>query len=71
MPESIPHWIVCVTFEDGGPRYYRRFESKSPSDFTTLRDDAQRFESEAAAFVVLDRLKPRYKRLRRIEVEEA
>jgi hypothetical protein len=46
-------------------------DSKSLSDFTTLREDAQRFESEAAAFAVIDRVKPRYRRLRRIEVEQA
>jgi hypothetical protein len=71
MAESIPHWIVRVAFEDGEPRFYRRLDSKSLSDFTTLREDAQRFESEAAAFAVIDRVKPRYRRLRRIEVEQA
>jgi hypothetical protein len=64
-------WLVRVAFEDGQPRYYRRIDSKGPSDFTTVREDAQGYESQAAAFEVLDRLKLRYKRLRQIAVEQA
>jgi hypothetical protein len=71
MSVSNPKWIVRLNFDDGVTRYYQRLDSKDASDFTTLRDEAQRFESEESAVVVRDRLKSRRRTPRHIGVEEA
>jgi hypothetical protein len=62
-------WIVRVAFDPGDLRYYKSVDAGGPSDFTPERGDARRYQSERAAFDVVDRLKLRYPRIREIAVE--
>lgn len=71
MPEPNPKWLLRMNFDDGLTRYYQRVDSKDASDFTGSRDEAQLFDSQAAALDVLDRLKSQYRTLRHIGVEDA
>ncbi len=69
MAEISGDWVIRVAFDDGEFRYYKRFSSNGPGDFTVVPGDAERYESESVAWRVAERLNLRYPRVREIVVE--